>query len=359
MTPRPLDTPTPLTPRQAAARWFARRRSGAMSGAELRELDTWLDADPAHRAAYDHLARLWAGTDCARDDPEVMEMRDAAQRTHLWRRWRSVTAVAATLLVVCLAGAGAANWVLAGRDASPALVTAAQHQEFRTSVGQTATVTLADGSVVTLDTNTVLRTRAVWNRRYAELARGRAFFRVAHDPTRPFVVLANGRTVTALGTAFEVWVDRGRFGVTLVNGKVRVEQPTPPARDKKRVEPKATILAPGAQLVDTPTGDWRVANIDVARETSWVGGLLRFRDEPLGNVAAELNRYSRKKVVIDDPDIAARPIQGAFAAGDVDEFVRAAQSYGLARVASETDTEIVLAPPQPSANGDARADQQR
>jgi len=350
MTPRPVDNAPSPTPSQAAARWFARRRSGAMTAEELRALEGWLEADPAHRAAYDHLARLWAGTESARDDPEVMELRDMAQRTHTARRWWTAASVAASLLVVCLAGAGVANWVLAGRDASPALVTSAQHQEFRTSVGQTATVTLVDGSVVTLDTNTVLRTRVAWNRRYAELARGRAFFRVAHDPTRPFVVLANGRTVTALGTAFEVWVDRGRFGVTLVNGKVRVERPVPPTRGKTTAEPKTTILAPGAQLVDTPTGEWQVANIDVARETSWVGGLLRFRDEPLGQVAAELNRYSRKQVVIDDPDIAARPIQGAFAAGDVDEFVRAAESYGLARVASETDTEIVLAPPEPSSN---------
>lgn len=347
MTPRPVPIETALTPAQAAAHWFARRRSGALTAEELRELETWLNADPSHRSAYEHLARLWAGAESARDDPEVMAMRDNAQRAQAKRRWWTATAVAASLLVVCLTGAGVANWVLAGRDASPALVTAAQHQEFRTSVGQTATVTLADGSVVTLDTNTVLRTRSVWNRRYAELAQGKAFFRVAHDATRPFVVLANGRTVTALGTAFEVWVDRDHFGVTLVNGKVRVEQPTPSTPGKAAApQPRTTILVPGAQLVDTPTGDWRVANVDVARETGWVEGLLRFRDEPLGKVAAELNRYSRKKVVIDDPNIAARPIQGAFAAGDVEEFVRAAESYGLARVASETESEIVLAPPQ-------------
>ena len=65
----------------------------------------------------------------------------------------------------------------------------------------------------------------------------------------------------------------------------------------------------------------------------------------MGQVAAELNRYSNKKVIIDDPQLAATPIQGAFAAGDVEEFVRAAEAYGLAKVAADSSVEVVLAPP--------------
>lgn len=338
------QTPTPDSPKRTAAQWFARRRSGAMTAQELRELEVWLAQDQANRAAYDHLARLWGGAESVRNDPEVMEMREAASRAQTLRRWRLATAIAACFVVVCLAGAGLVNWATAGHDASPQLVAAGQHQEFRTSVGQTATVTLADGSVVTLDSNSIVRTRSTWNRRYVELARGQAFFRVARQPTRPFVVLANGRTVTALGTSFEVSVERGRFEVTLVSGKVRVEQPTE-EEEPATAAPRTTTLKPGTKLVARPQGAWQVANVDIARETSWVEGLLRFRNEPMGQVAAELNRYSRKKVVIEDPALAARPIQGAFAAGDVDEFVRAAEAYGLAEVASDSSVEIVLAAP--------------
>jgi transmembrane sensor len=345
MNAQPLS-PLPETPMRAAARWLARRRSGTMSAEEMRALEVWLEQDPAHRAAWEHLAQLWGGAETARNDPEVMRMREAAARAQRVRRGRAFTALAATLLVACALGAGFANWVTAGGSASPALVAGPDHQEFRTSVGQTATVTLADGSVVTLDTNSVLRTRTTWNRRYAELARGRAFFRVAHQPTRPFVVLANGRTVTALGTSFEVSVDRGRFEVTLVSGRVRVEQPVEKADGSSATAPTPVILKPGTKVEAPADGAWRVANADIPRETSWVDGLLRFRDTPLGQVAAELNRYSDKKVVIDDPAVSARPIQGAFAAGDVDEFVRAAQSYGLARVTSDSSVEVVLAAPK-------------
>ncbi|HEX6859577.1 MAG TPA: FecR domain-containing protein [Caulobacteraceae bacterium] len=337
MSPQPLMPEE--TPKKAAARWFARRRSGAMTAQELRELEVWLDADAAHRDAYDHLARLWGGAEAARNDPEVMQMREAAHRAQTTRRWRAFAAVAAVFVLAVFGAAGVANWMTAGSNASPELVAGPDHQELRTSVGQTATMTLTDGSVVTLDSDTVLRTRTTWNRRYVELAKGRAFFRVAHQPTRPFVVLAGGRTVTALGTSFEVAVDRGKFQVTLVSGKVRVEQP-------KAEKPMVTTLKPGTKLVAPDDGAWKLATADIPRETSWVDGLLRFRDEPLGQVAGELNKYSRKKVIIDDPAVAARPIQGAFAAGDVEEFVRAAEAYGLARVVSDSSAEVVLAAPR-------------
>ncbi|HEX6867113.1 MAG TPA: FecR domain-containing protein, partial [Caulobacteraceae bacterium] len=244
--------PVPETVTREAARWFARSRSGAMSARELRELEVWLAEDAARRAAYEHLARLWDGAESVRNDPEVMEMREAAARAQVARRWRTAVAIAASLLVVAFAGAGVANWMTAGRNASPELVAGEGQQEFRTSVGQTATVTLADGSAVTLDSDSVLRTRATWNRRYAELAKGRAFFRVAHEPTRPFVVLANGRTVTALGTSFEVSVERGKFEVTLVSGKVRVEQPPDPRSDRPVAVPPPVVMRPGA----TPRPNW-------------------------------------------------------------------------------------------------------
>lgn len=317
-----------------------------MTAGEARELNLWLAQDPAHREAYDHLARLWAGADSVRTDPEVLAIRDEARRSQAVRRRRNWAVLAASLFAFVLLGAGLSNWTLAGRESSPAVVAKADHQEFRTRVGQTVTVNLTDGSEVTLDTSTVLRTRNTWNRRYAELERGRAFFKVAKDPTRPFVVIANGRTVTALGTSFEVWVEGDKFEVTLVTGKVRVRENVPAQPGQAALRP-ATELEPGARLIaDQVKPEWDVVKVDVRKETSWVGGLLRFRNEPLANVAAEMNRYSRKKVVIRDVDIAARPVQGAFEAGDVEEFVRAVEEYGLARVASESPSEIVLVAPE-------------
>src|SRR5690606_6140981 len=100
-------------------------------------------------------------------------------------------------------------------------------QAFRTVVGQQEAVTLPDGSTVTLNTDTRVRTVADSEKRLVYLDRGQAFFQVAKDPRRPFVVTAGGRTVTAVGTAFDVRVDEGTFRVVLVEGRVRVEAARP------------------------------------------------------------------------------------------------------------------------------------
>ena len=80
-----------------------------------------------------------------------------------------------------------------------------RRQTFITPVGQTATIALSDGTIVTLDTQSELEAIERSSRREVFLTRGRAYFRVAKDPSRPFIVHANERSVRALGTAFTVW----------------------------------------------------------------------------------------------------------------------------------------------------------
>ena len=88
-----------------------------------------------------------------------------------------------------------------------------------------------------------------------------------------------------------------------------------------------------------------MAETDVARETSWLDGRLAFDNDPLAAVVAEMNRYSDKKIVIRDPAVANTPVLGVFKAGDVDAFVRAVESYQLAKVGAETDTMVELTAP--------------
>ena len=334
--PRPE---TALTPEQAAAEWFGLRRSGAMDESELRAFEAWLAAEPEHQAAYDNLEYYWQVAAATRDDPEVLAMRDAAARAWRMRRLAVVGgAVAAVLALVVLAG----SWVLG--PASPAYIARALtpgQQTFHTAVGQTQTVMLPDGSSVTLDTDTRIRARLDGRERRIELDKGRAFFRVAHDKSRPFKVMAAGRVVTALGTVFEVRADRQRFEVMLVEGRVRVEGPV----RALVARPQTTELTPGSQLVANEEKRWSVAEADVARETSWLNGRLAFDNEPLGRVVEEMNRYSDKKIVIRDPAVADAPVLGVFKAGDIDAFVRALEAYNLARVSGDTGMQVELSAP--------------
>ncbi|HEX6866902.1 MAG TPA: FecR domain-containing protein [Caulobacteraceae bacterium] len=323
-----------------AVRWFTRREAPNFAPDEAAELEAWLDADPAHRAAYDAVAFTWQGIEPLRADPRIRAMQQGRPR-----RWVA-RALAACLAVAVLGGGGLAGWYLWPQ---PTLST----QQFTTGVGEKATVTLPDGSVVTLSTDTLVRTRKDDDKRLVYLDRGQAFFTVAKDRRHPFEVHAAGRTVTAVGTAFEVRVDDG-FKVTLVEGKVRVDAPLAPAPSKgpaplaPKPQVQETVMVAGTQLV--ASGDiWRVQPADVARETSWTRGQLVFVDEPLANVAAEMNRFSDRKIRV-DASAGATKISGTFKPGDVAAFVSALRDYGLADIASADEGEVRLSAVSPEKN---------
>jgi transmembrane sensor len=345
----PPDTPLDIaadTVERLAARWFARRRSGEMSEAEARELQAWLDADAAHRVAYDAVSRAWVRAGLMRTSPEVLHLRARHRRSFpRTRRLLASRALAASLMVAVL-GAGGTFGVRAGLAELRKLPTAT----YRTALGEQRTITLADGSRVTLNTDSVLRTRRSGTQRLVYLDKGQAFFKVAHDASHPFVVTAAGRTVTALGTAFDVRIDRGAFQVVLVEGRVKVEAPVAAARAEAGAAPEAakvqaTELIAGSQLVAVSERDWRVAKADIPEETAWVTGWLKFDGQPLGDVVAELGRYSNQRIVLLDPELAKAPVSGRFRPENMGAFVRALETYGIARVASQTPNEIQLAAP--------------
>jgi len=331
-----------------AALWFARRRAAPVGDEERHTFETWLAEDVEHGIAYAEAERAWAIAEAVRDDPRIR-----AQREGLARRARARSLPGAALAAgLALAVLGSGTLAVSHFVGPRSLTT----QSFHTQVGQRSTITLADGSVVTLNTDSVLRTRADGRRRLVYLDKGQAFFKVAHDRRHPFVVMAAGRTVTALGTAFDVRVEGRELKVVLVEGKVRVEGPPPGpppgAQHAQRRAPgnsppadvQATEMLAGSELVAPDNSEWRLVRADTVRETSWTHGQLIFDDEPLGAVVAELNRYSDRKMVIDDPALAARPISGAFKPGDVQGFVRSLQSYRYAYVAAEDDETLHFAP---------------
>lgn len=327
---------------RTAARWFARRRSGEITEAETAQLRLWLDENPENRLAYDVVARAWARAGLMRTTPEVLQLRarhrGAFPRT---RRLLASRALAASLVAGVLGVGG-----YAGVTAGMAQLRKLPDATYRTAIGEQRTLKLADGSQVTLNTDTVLRTRRSGDRRLLYLDRGQAFFKVAHDKAHPFVVTAAGRTVTALGTAFEVRVEQGRFQVVLAEGRVKVEAPVA-AASAGAPKVQATELVAGSQLVADSDREWRVAKADIPDQTAWVTGWLSFDGEPLGAVVRELGRYSSRRIVLADPKLAGAPVSGRFKPENIDAFVRALETYNIARVVVNTPSEIRLAAPEP------------
>lgn len=323
-----------------AAGWFARRRAGDMSAAEIAELEAWLAADPGNASAFEAVERAWSSVALTRSAPEIMAIRAEARRQSKRAGPRVLARAVAVVLALVLVGGGSL-WV--GREAGETRSRSLASEVYQTAVGERSTMTLRDGTVVTLNTDTILRTRAAEGRRLVYLEKGQAFFRVAKDPKRPFMVAAAGRTITALGTAFDVRVDGKTFEVTLVEGKIKVENPPTVAAKTAPSAVPATEMVAGSQLVAAASGPaWSVAPVDTGKETSWLTGWLYFEDEPLGAVAAEFNRYSPRKVVVTDAALAATPVSGRFEAGDVEAFARALESYEIAKVEAATPSTIRL-----------------
>ncbi len=322
----------PVSRAEQAADWFALKRSGAMSAAQLLEFQAWCDADAQNREAFEEAEQSWLMAGALRFDPYLKLMRERARRTFP----RFPRAAAAGLAAGALMVAGVSGWaaVKSGVLDDLALLAKPREQSFLTGIGQRTTVTLADGSIVTLDTDTALRTRESGGNRLIFLERGRAFFRVVKDKSRPFIVTASDKTVTATGTAFDVRVEGDKFAVTLVEGRVRVEQP----RDKDK---HAADMRAGWRLTAVGDEEWKIAPADIGKETGWLEGRLTFINDPLSEVVAELNRYSDQKIVLADASVGQAPVVAVLKPGDLDSFVRMVKSYKLARV-RETEVSIEL-----------------
>lgn len=287
-----------------AAAWLARLNGPDGAAAEA-PLQDWLNADPRHRQAFQRASDLW---DLLPGAAELGEEEAPARRTQAPRRWVPA-AIAASLAL--LVGGGAISLYLD------------QPAAFDTGVGEQRMATLDDGSRIALNTDSHVTAKLGRHERDISLDRGEALFDVAHDATRPFVVEAGGERITALGTSFVVRKDADRVRVTLLRGKVEVTQMGEPRRLVAVLMPgeRVSVGRDGAVALDRPPLDAIVA---------WRRGELIFRDTPLSQAVAEMNRYGDQHLVVSDARLAALPISGVFATDNPAEFAAAvAQLHGL------------------------------
>ncbi|HYG27432.1 MAG TPA: DUF4880 domain-containing protein, partial [Caulobacteraceae bacterium] len=137
----------PITTEEAAADWFALKRSGEITAQQLLEFQLWLDAAPENLAAYREMEESWAAAGALRDDPELLLLRGQARRAFPPIRRQAVAVGAVAAGLVAAAGAWLAITPPSRLPTPVAAVTAPRDQQtFHTGVGQRTTVTLADGS---------------------------------------------------------------------------------------------------------------------------------------------------------------------------------------------------------------------
>ncbi|MAW82232.1 MAG: hypothetical protein CMI63_18500 [Parvularcula sp.] len=337
-----------------ASRWFMTLRRAGARDYDLAAFEQWRGQSEAHAKAYADVESAWELMDGAAAAPEIVTARrDAlsrARRAAIFR-WRvgrrpRMIAIAASLAAAFLA----APLVLALRGASAPETKLTQYYE--TDIGETRVLTLADNSKISLDAKTAVDVDYTPQLRLIELRHGQAFFDVAKDPTRPFRVTAGGKTVVALGTAFNVELVNDEVFVTLVEGKVAVtdagdrNEKVVPGVDKADLPPDVRELTPGQRLVADASGASSVEpRADISKITAWRRGKLNFEDEPLGLAIERMNRYSRISLVAGDEKVAALGVSGVFDTGDTEAFVEALQVYFGVRAERRADGSIVIHAP--------------
>ncbi len=336
---KPIQEPVDATRNafEAAADWHGVFEEGESEAAVRERFEAWLHADPGNRAAYASVERAWAGLAHAGVDERILAMRREAlgARRNARRGWIRSAAVAASIGV----GVALVIGILIRRGPMTGDPGAG---EFVTQIGQQSSITLSDGSMVMLNTASRILVAFDLGRRRVKLLAGQAWFEVAKNQARPFIVEAGDQVITAHGTAFDVRLeDHERLELTLVEGRISVET-LKSSGAGPNIAAQHEDLLPGDQLIATATGRATKRKTDLAKATSWREGQIIFDNDTLANAVAEVNRYTAEKIVLADPRLESLRMSGVFIAGHRDSFLQTVAGNFHIKVSNGDDGRIVL-----------------
>lgn len=300
----------------AAARWVVRAdRDGDDPGFQA-ELEAWLAADRRRSGAY---ARAQAGWKHLDRSSVLAPTVSGGSRL----RRRSI-----------IAGLGAVAAGVTAAVVVPQLLV----RRYGTTLGEIRRVPMADGSVAAINTDSEVEVSLRPRLRAVRLARGEAWFEVAKDPVRPFVVESGPVRVRAVGTAFSVRRREGGSDVLVTEGVVEVwtrDGGAPP----RRVSAGERVFAENDAGVLTPPK----ADADLGRQLAWRDGQIVLDGQTLAEAAAEFNRYNDRKIEVADARLADKRFVGWFRINDPEGFAQAAAATFHGQITQREDAIILRA----------------
>lgn len=354
---------------QEAAEWLIRLSDVELQDADVDAWNAWMEASPHHAQAFEDVHLLW---DAAADvDPQrVLDARQAhaieaaatpaaslasprsmpgvtdasfqpcsttrpPRRPPARSRSRTWLALAASVAVVAVM---VGMWT---HEAPPAPT----DLHLVADIGTPRKTLLPDGSHIDLDAGSEVVVQFGSQRRQVELVRGQAYFSVAKDPDKPFEVRAGGAMAQALGTHFSV--ARRNEGVRVVVTEGRVQVSDLRANGSGIANHVVQLVANQSATLphDGPLSG--PVDLDAASTLAWLQGKVTYRSETLGNVVADLNRYSRLPIVLEDAQLAQMRVTGRWSTADLDVWLDSvAQALSLSVVRRQD--EILLVPNVPS-----------
>lgn len=307
--------------------WILRIHSGLMSSQERREFKAWHARSPVHQVQFRDAEQFWRTLDrldgqVTREKhlttPDDFVTRRAFPLTSgltLRSRW---PAIAATFLIVTtmLLWSTLPVWL----------------SDYTTATGEQKSVTLADGSIVFMNTHSAFSVNLSERRRSLTLTQGEALFEVAHDTERPFEVTVDGWVVQAIGTTFNIDRHADNMTVTVVEGAVRL------FHDSQAWDIPAgyRITYDGRHIVKEPEP------VDVLKITGWRTGEFSFTDMPLSMIVEELNRYRPGRIMIATAPLRDLRLSGSVSLNNPDHSLKMLQKVFQFRVTSLTSYLTVI-----------------
>lgn len=314
--------------------WVVRLRSENVSESEISQFADWLADSELHRLAWDMALDTWETTDALSYLPLDELLQEPKKATvhsftdRLARAWRPL-AVAASLLIAVVA-------VLT--------FTRTDAVYYQTGIGEYRAVTLEDGSVIELNTNTLVEVLFEGNSRDIELVRGEAYFNVMPDKASPFTVNFGNASARALGTAFNVYRQTdAKTIVTVTEGVVRVSELAGSATSSAQSE---LLLANHSIAIDATRGLSEALVVESEEIVVWRDRQIVFSGTPLLEAIDVLNRYLESKIVLSETTSTSLKVSGVFSSKQQDEMVLAvAQALDLDVI--KQDEVWLLSQPQP------------
>ena len=297
---------------QQASEYVVRLYSGELTAKEEQQILDWCSESDEHQSAFDAALSVW--DDAASLTPKAGWRAQLEKRFYAWRYLAASVVIAVLVSMLLLHN----NY-----PTEKTLFQAAQY--YKTGIGEVSNVGLPDGSTVTLNTDTNIKVEFTPIQRELWLNRGEAFFDIAKDRSRPFIIHTDTKVVTVVGTKFNIKLSQSGFNIAVTEGIVAVQDTTKVA--SSAADNKPLLLEAGAVASfskDSALITKQNTNA-VEQAKSWTTGYLRFDDERLDKVIESFNRYRNRKIVI-DPALVDMRISGVFKLSDGDSILNALEA---------------------------------
>jgi transmembrane sensor len=223
-------------------------------------------------------------------------------------------------------------------------------ETYTTAIGEQRSIRLEDGSIVDLNSRSIIRVRYQKHERHVDVKQGQALFSVVADSARPFIVESNGTRVRAVGTQFDVYRKKMGTVVTVVEGSVSVRAPAATASrtaapsispDVVQMLSGELLLKADEQVTVVPNARPEIARGTASMAIAWTRRKIVFSGASLAEVAEEFNRYSTRRLVVENPDEFDFRVSGVFSSADITSLVRFLHTRAEVAI-EESDSQILI-----------------